>query len=199
VWSGFDSRSHRSIAGLSGPPTGIRLESLNVKPHSYSQTWNWLYSQDPNIYYKPRSGVAFSKLLRVNNITISLKINFNKLLKFSPTVSQDMPYHLDIIIKPTVSQYMPYHLDIIIKYLYTIRIASMHVTCPAHLILFCFGKLSGWPPLWSSGQSSWLQIRRPGFDSRHYQEKKAVGLERGLPSLVSTTKELLNRKVAAPA
>jgi hypothetical protein len=25
------------------------------------------------------------------------------------------------------------------------------------------------PPLWSSGQSSWLQIRRPEFDSRHYQ------------------------------
>jgi hypothetical protein len=24
-------------------------------------------------------------------------------------------------------------------------------------------------PLWSSGQSSWLQIRRPGFDSRHCQ------------------------------
>jgi hypothetical protein len=30
----------------------------------------------------------------------------------------------------------------------------------------------GGPPLWSSGQSSWLQIRRPGFDSRHYQKKK---------------------------
>jgi hypothetical protein len=28
------------------------------------------------------------------------------------------------------------------------------------------------PPLWSSGQSSWLQIRRPRFDSRHYQKKK---------------------------
>jgi hypothetical protein len=27
------------------------------------------------------------------------------------------------------------------------------------------------PPLWSSGQSSCLQIRRPGFDSRHYQKK----------------------------
>jgi hypothetical protein len=25
------------------------------------------------------------------------------------------------------------------------------------------------PPLWSSGQGSWLQIQRPGFDSRHYQ------------------------------
>jgi hypothetical protein len=27
-------------------------------------------------------------------------------------------------------------------------------------------------PLWSSGQSSWLQIRRPRFDFRHYQKKK---------------------------
>jgi hypothetical protein len=28
------------------------------------------------------------------------------------------------------------------------------------------------PPLWSSGQSSWLQIQRPRFDSRRYQKKK---------------------------
>jgi hypothetical protein len=54
------------------------------------------------------------------------------------------------------------------------------------------------PPLWSSGQSSWLQIRRPGFDSRHSQKKKVVGLERGALSLVSTTEELLDIKVAAP-
>jgi hypothetical protein len=54
------------------------------------------------------------------------------------------------------------------------------------------------PPLWSSGQSSCLQIRRPEFDSRHYQEKKVVDLERGPLSLVSTTEELLDRKVAAP-
>jgi hypothetical protein len=54
------------------------------------------------------------------------------------------------------------------------------------------------PPLWSSGQSPWLQIRRPGFDSRHYQKKKVVGLERGALILVSTTEELLDRKVAAP-
>jgi hypothetical protein len=52
--------------------------------------------------------------------------------------------------------------------------------------------------LWYSGQSSWLQIRRPGFDSRHYQNKKVVVLERGPLSLVSTTEELLDRKVAAP-
>jgi ribosomal protein L37E len=31
------------------------------------------------------------------------------------------------------------------------------------------------PSLWSSGQISWLQIRRPGFDSRHYQKKKCSG------------------------
>jgi hypothetical protein len=52
--------------------------------------------------------------------------------------------------------------------------------------------------LWSSGQSSWLQIRRPGFDSRHYKKKTVVGLERGPLSLVSTTEELRDRKVAAP-
>jgi hypothetical protein len=49
----------------------------------------------------------------------------------------------------------------------------------------------------SSGQSSWLQIRRPGFDSRHYQ-KKVVSLERGPLRLVSTTEGLLDRKVAVP-
>jgi hypothetical protein len=57
------------------------------------------------------------------------------------------------------------------------------------------------PPLWSSGQSSWLQIRRPGFESWHYKKKlkkKVVGVERGPLSLVSTTEELLDRKVAAP-
>jgi hypothetical protein len=53
------------------------------------------------------------------------------------------------------------------------------------------------PPLWSSGQSSWLQIRRLRFDSRHYQ-KKVVGLERGPLSLVGTTEELLDRKVEDP-
>jgi hypothetical protein len=54
------------------------------------------------------------------------------------------------------------------------------------------------PPLWSSIQSSWLQIQRLGFDSQHYQKKKVMGLERGPLSLVSTTEELLNIKVAAP-
>jgi hypothetical protein len=54
------------------------------------------------------------------------------------------------------------------------------------------------PPLWSSGQSSWLQILRSGFDSLALPEKKVVGLERGALSLVSTTEELLDRKVTAP-
>jgi hypothetical protein len=54
------------------------------------------------------------------------------------------------------------------------------------------------PTLWSCDQSSWLQILRPGFDSRHYQKRKVVDLERGPLSLVSTTEELLDRKVAAP-
>jgi hypothetical protein len=51
------------------------------------------------------------------------------------------------------------------------------------------------PPLWSSGQSSWLQIQRSGFDSRCYHIFcEVVGLERGPLSLASTTEELLERK-----
>jgi hypothetical protein len=41
------------------------------------------------------------------------------------------------------------------------------------------------------------RCRGPRFDSRALQ-KKVVGLERGPLSLVSTTEELLDRKVAAP-
>jgi hypothetical protein len=37
-----------------------------------------------------------------------------------------------------------------------------------------------------------------GVNSRNYQKKKVVGLERGPLSLVSTTEELFDRKVAAP-
>jgi hypothetical protein len=55
--------------------------------------------------------------------------------------------------------------------------------------------LLSWPPLWSSGQSSWIQIQKFGFDSRCYQIFwEAVGLERGPLCLVSSTEELLERK-----
>jgi hypothetical protein len=50
-------------------------------------------------------------------------------------------------------------------------------------------------PLWSSGQSSWLQIQRSGFNSWRYQIfREIVGLERGPLRLVSTIEELLGRK-----
>jgi hypothetical protein len=56
-----------------------------------------------------------------------------------------------------------------------------------------------WPPLWSSDQIFLLGIQRSGFDSLRYQIFwEVVGLERGPLSLVSTTEELLDRKVAAP-
>jgi hypothetical protein len=50
------------------------------------------------------------------------------------------------------------------------------------------------PPLWSGGQSSWLQILRSGLDSRCYQIFWVVGLEWGSLSLVCTVEELLERK-----
>jgi hypothetical protein len=49
-------------------------------------------------------------------------------------------------------------------------------------------------PLWSSGQSSCLQIQRSGFNSQRYQIFwEVVGLELGPLSLVSTTEELFER------
>jgi hypothetical protein len=51
------------------------------------------------------------------------------------------------------------------------------------------------PPLWSSGQSSRLQIQRSGFDFRLYQIFwEVLGLKRGPFRLVSTIEELLGRK-----
>jgi hypothetical protein len=49
------------------------------------------------------------------------------------------------------------------------------------------------PPLWSSGQSSWLQIQRLGFDFL-----RSSGSGTGSTQPVSTTEELLDRKVTAP-
>jgi hypothetical protein len=47
------------------------------------------------------------------------------------------------------------------------------------------------PPLWPSGQGSWLQIQRAGFDSRRYQFFwEVMGLERGPLSLVRIIEEL---------
>jgi hypothetical protein len=51
------------------------------------------------------------------------------------------------------------------------------------------------PPLWSSGQNSWLHIHRSGIDPRLYKFlREVMGLERGPLSLVSTIEELLERK-----
>jgi hypothetical protein len=66
--------------------------------------------------------------------------------------------------------------------------------CASYIFIYsyiCYVEESR-PPLWSSGQSSWLQIQ---IDSRRYQIFwQLVGLERGLLSLVSTIEELLERK-----
>jgi hypothetical protein len=72
-----------------------------------------------------------------------------------------------------------------------LKLASRHVCSLSVDILICTVEV----PLWSSGQSSWLQIQRSEFDSRRYQIfTEVVGLQRGPLSLVSTIEELLERK-----
>jgi hypothetical protein len=56
-----------------------------------------------------------------------------------------------------------------------------------------------WPPLWSSGQSSWLQIQRSRLRFQGTtRQKKIVGLERGPLSLVSTTDRMWDLVVRVP-
>jgi hypothetical protein len=52
-------------------------------------------------------------------------------------------------------------------------------------------------PLSNSELITSIELSFPGSIPGHYK-KKVVGLERGPLSLVSTTEELLHRKVAAP-
>jgi hypothetical protein len=64
-----------------------------------------------------------------------------------------------------------------------------------HLRDYLIHKNDIFPPFWSSGQSSWLQIQRSGFGSQRYQIfGEVVSLKRGPLSIMSTTKELLERK-----
>jgi hypothetical protein len=72
---------------------------------------------------------------------------------------------------------------------------------PKRRVLLCssdYGRcttLKKRPPIWSSVQSSWLQIQRSGFDFLLCQILwEVAGLERGPLSFVSTTEELFGRK-----
>jgi hypothetical protein len=58
-----------------------------------------------------------------------------------------------------------------------------------------------WPPLWSEflATDPEARVRFPALpDFLKKKKKTVVGLERGLLSLVSTSEELLDRKVAGP-
>jgi hypothetical protein len=52
----------------------------------------------------------------------------------------------------------------ILRYPYQQRVAIAYIYIYIYIYIY-----KQRLPLWSSGQSSWLQIQRPEFDSRHYQ------------------------------
>jgi hypothetical protein len=98
-----------------------------------------------------------------------------------PRVKVAWSYHFGVLTRPSLHSFVSWYSG------------KGQSVSPLSSLLLCMGTLE--PPLWSSGQSSWLQIQRSGFDSRHYQIFwEVVGLERGPLSLVSTTEELLGRK-----
>jgi hypothetical protein len=73
----------------------------------------------------------------------------------------------------------------------------MYLWICTYLLIFSYSMFSQLPPLWSTGQSIWLQIQRSEFDSRRYWIFcKIVGLERCSLSPVSTIEELFERKMS---
>jgi hypothetical protein len=72
-------------------------------------------------------------------------------------------------------------------------VVTLRDSCEVRTEFICYAKESR-PPLWSSGQSSWLQSLRSWFDSRRYQiSSEVVGLERDPLSLVSAIEERLGK------
>jgi hypothetical protein len=72
---------------------------------------------------------------------------------------------------------------------------ELSLTTHQRSLFLCYGEFRFRNTMWFRGQSSWLQIQRPGFDSQRYQIFwEVVGLKRGSLSLVSITEELLERK-----
>jgi hypothetical protein len=88
----------------------------------------------------------------------------------------------------TITAKVPaYHVSV--KYKSCFQVPAPWVTCyviTAYRLIYNIVQLQGctkrrtvrcifyktcwkWPPLWSSGQSSWLQIQRSEFDPRRYQ------------------------------
>jgi hypothetical protein len=67
--------------------------------------------------------------------------------------------------------------------------------CEISVMLSLRANYTDRPPLWSSGQSSWLQSQRSVFNYRHYLIFwEVVGLEWDQLSLLSTIEELLGRQ-----
>jgi hypothetical protein len=73
---------------------------------------------------------------------------------------------------------------------------KIKIFSPGHnVVILRFVEKLPWSPIWSTDQSSWLQIQRFGFDSRRCQIFwEVMGLERGPLSLVSAIEEVLGRK-----
>jgi hypothetical protein len=78
----------------------------------------------------------------------------------------------------------------------TLAIGERHSSiCIRSAVVWLTAFCSSGVPLLFSGQSSWLQIQGPRFDSQHYQIfLEVVSLEQGPLSLVSTIEELLRGK-----
>jgi hypothetical protein len=106
--------------------------------------------------------------------------------KCSRHASVQIPHNNETPAEQTAPSFLSFILflassSIFCSLYHSFHFALLHASHPSYFLMYFYVLsislllpllISFSRPLWSSGQSCWLQIRRPGFDSRHYQKKK---------------------------
>jgi hypothetical protein len=92
-----------------------------------------------------------------------------------------------------VTIYTYYNKYFSLNFISRSTMAWQQFSLPMTVNKICCEKCRWWSPLWSGGQSSWLQIQRSQVWFPALADWEVVGLERCPLSLMSTIEELLGR------
>jgi hypothetical protein len=120
--------------------------------------------------WRRQSQQSFNTLTPFNFLLYSLHVSVPT---GHPQVRYTISYYF-CFLKDYFNTTDPLHVcNLIIRMLFVVIGFSTYSPNTCYRTLLSVALRCARPPLWSSGQSSWLQIRRSGFDSRHYQKKSS--------------------------
>jgi hypothetical protein len=145
------------------------FDLINIGPAILSEQWRYSLSMHSEI---PADSLSCRPIHNSQNVFCNY---FCSLIPFTCREAAHIILPLKLIMMVRFLMYLNYYyiLNSHIRNSAEFEISVYKWTLvPTCFIIFIVSIVYFWPPLWSGGQSSWLQMRRPGFDSRHYQEQK---------------------------